>query len=68
MGNLSHDRKAIGASVANLSGLTAEVARLLTQGRPYLKADIAQLRRVMTTAEQAEQPGRARRGAQPAAR
>ena len=49
MTNLSRDRKAIGASVSNLSGLTAEVADLLTQGRPYLKADIAQLRRVMTT-------------------
>ena len=49
MTNLSRDRKAIGASVSNLSGLTAEVARLLTQGRPYLKGDIAQLRRVMTT-------------------
>jgi phospholipid/cholesterol/gamma-HCH transport system substrate-binding protein len=48
MTNLSHDRKAIGASVANLSGLTAEVANLLTQGRPFLKADVAQLRRVMT--------------------
>jgi phospholipid/cholesterol/gamma-HCH transport system substrate-binding protein len=48
MGNLAHDRKAIGASITNLSGLTAEVARLLTQGRPYLKGDIAQLRRVMT--------------------
>ncbi len=47
MTNLSRDRKAIGASVANLSGLTGEVARLLTLGRPYLKADIAQLRRVM---------------------
>jgi len=47
MTNLSHDRKAIGASVTNLSGLTAEVARLLTLGRPYLKNDIAQLRRVM---------------------
>jgi len=49
MSNLSHDRKAIGASVANLSGLTGEVARLLTLGRPYLKSDIAQLRRVMKT-------------------
>ncbi len=47
MTNLSHDRKAIGASVANLSGLTGEVARLLTLGRPYLKSDVAQLRRVM---------------------
>ncbi len=48
MTNLSRDRKAIGASVSNLNGLTAEVASLLTQGRPYLKADVAQLRRVMT--------------------
>ena len=49
MTNLSDDRKAIGASVANLSGLTRETARLLTLGRPYLKADVAQLRRVLTT-------------------
>ncbi len=49
MTNLSSDRKAIGASVSNLSGLTSEVADLLTQGRPYIKADVAQLRRVMTT-------------------
>jgi len=48
MTNLSSDRKAIGASVANLSGLTAELAKLLTQSRPYLKADVAQLRRLMT--------------------
>jgi phospholipid/cholesterol/gamma-HCH transport system substrate-binding protein len=47
MTNLARDRKAIGASVSNLSGLTAEVANLLTQGRPYLKSDIAQVRRVM---------------------
>jgi phospholipid/cholesterol/gamma-HCH transport system substrate-binding protein len=47
MTNLSHDRKAIGASVQNLSGLTGQVARLLTLGRPYLKGDVAQLRRVM---------------------
>jgi phospholipid/cholesterol/gamma-HCH transport system substrate-binding protein len=47
MTNLATDRKAIGASVANLSSLTAEVARLLTLARPYLKSDIAQLRRVM---------------------
>ena len=49
MTNLASDRKAIGASVSDLSGLTAEVAGLLTLGRPYLKADIAQLRRVMKT-------------------
>jgi phospholipid/cholesterol/gamma-HCH transport system substrate-binding protein len=48
MTNLARDRKAIGASVSNLSGLTANVAHLLTLGRPYLKSDIAQLRRVMT--------------------
>ena len=49
MTNLATDRKAIGASVSNLSGLTAEVADLLTRGRPYVKADVAQLRRVMKT-------------------
>ena len=49
MTNLARDRKTIGASVTNLSSLTAETARLLTLGRPYLKADVAQLRRVMTT-------------------
>ena len=32
MTNLAGDRKAIGASVSNLSGLTAEVADLLTRG------------------------------------
>ena len=67
MTNLASDRKAIGASVSNLSGLTAEVADLLTLGRPYLKADIAQLRRVMTTLNKPQQPGRPRRGARPAA-
>lgn len=47
--NVSADRKAIGASVANLSTLTASLADLLTQSRPYLKSDIAQLRRMMKT-------------------
>jgi phospholipid/cholesterol/gamma-HCH transport system substrate-binding protein len=49
MTNLARDRKAIGSSVANLSALTAETARLLTLGRPYVKADVAQIRRVMKT-------------------
>ena len=49
MTNLSSDRKAIGASVTNLSTLTGQVARLLTLGRPYLKSDVAQLRRVLRT-------------------
>ena len=47
MTNLSADRKTIGASITNLSGLTAEVAKLLTEGRPYIKADVAQVRRTM---------------------
>ena len=48
LGKVARDRKAIGASVENLSSLTATLADLLTQTRPYLKADIAQLRRMMT--------------------
>jgi phospholipid/cholesterol/gamma-HCH transport system substrate-binding protein len=48
MTNLSTDRKTIGASIHNLSGLTAQVAKLLTEGRPYIKADLAQVRRTMT--------------------
>ncbi len=47
LGKVSEDRKAIGASVSNLSGLTAELADLLTQSRPYLKNDIAQLKRLL---------------------
>ena len=47
MTNLSGDRKTIGASLQNLSGLTAQVAKLLTEGRPYIKADVAQVRRTM---------------------
>ncbi|MCW2846372.1 MAG: virulence factor Mce [Marmoricola sp.] len=47
LGNVAKDRKAIGDSVSNLSTLTASLADLLTQGRPYLKADVAQLRRTM---------------------
>lgn len=47
MTNLSRDRKAIGASLSNMSGLTNELATLLTQSRPWLKKDIAELRRIM---------------------
>lgn len=46
--NVADDRNVIGQSVQNLSGLSAELAKLLTQGRPYIKADVTQLRRVMT--------------------
>jgi len=47
--NVSQDREAIGASVQNLSGLTAELADLLTQSRPYLKSDIAKLNKLLKT-------------------
>ncbi len=47
LGNVSRDRKAIGASVSNLSSLTSELAGLLTQSRPYIKGDIAELRRML---------------------
>ena len=57
MTNLSHDRKAIGASVSNLSGLTAQVADLLTQGRPYIKSRRRPAPPGDDDAEQAEQPG-----------
>ena len=46
--NVADDRNVIGTSVQNLSGLSAQLATLLTQSRPYIKADVAQLRRVMT--------------------
>jgi phospholipid/cholesterol/gamma-HCH transport system substrate-binding protein len=47
LGNLAHDREAIGASLQNVSTLTNQVARLVAGARPYAKEDIAQLRRVM---------------------
>jgi phospholipid/cholesterol/gamma-HCH transport system substrate-binding protein len=47
MTNLATDRHTIGASIQNLSSFTAQLASLLTQGRPYLKQDVAQLSRVM---------------------
>ncbi len=53
MGQLANDRQAIGASLGNLSGLTEQLATLLTQSRPLLKKDIAQLRRIMVTLNKA---------------
>jgi phospholipid/cholesterol/gamma-HCH transport system substrate-binding protein len=47
-GDLAKDRKVIGSSLKNISAVTEEVADLLTQGRPLLKADIAELRRLFT--------------------
>jgi phospholipid/cholesterol/gamma-HCH transport system substrate-binding protein len=49
MSNLARDRTAIGDSLQNISGLTREVAGLLTRGRPLLKDDIAQLRTLLST-------------------
>ncbi len=48
MTNLARDRSSIGASVQNMSQLTATVADLLTRSRPLLKSDVTQLRRLMT--------------------
>jgi phospholipid/cholesterol/gamma-HCH transport system substrate-binding protein len=47
MGKVARDRTAIGASLHNVSALTEQVARLVTDARPWAKQDIAQLRRVM---------------------
>lgn len=47
-GDLAKDRKVIGASLTNISSVSAEVADLLTTSRPLLKADVAELRRLFT--------------------
>jgi phospholipid/cholesterol/gamma-HCH transport system substrate-binding protein len=47
-GDLSKDRKVIGSSLTSISNVTQSVADLLTQGRPLLKNDVAQLRRLFT--------------------
>lgn len=47
-GDLAKDRKVIGSSLTNISAVTQSVADLLTDGRPLLKADVAQLRRLFT--------------------
>jgi phospholipid/cholesterol/gamma-HCH transport system substrate-binding protein len=46
LGKLAADRHTIGSSLDNISDLTEVVADLLQEGRPPLKADIAQLRRL----------------------
>lgn len=48
MGNLARDRNAIGASVQNMAALTDTVADLLTRSRPLLKADVKELRTLVT--------------------
>lgn len=47
MEGLAKDRQVIGASLGNMSDLTEQLAVLLTQSRPWLKKDIAELRRIM---------------------
>lgn len=46
MGNLADDRKTIGASLQNVSGLTAQLGDLLVQGRPLIKEDVKQIGRL----------------------
>ncbi|MGI9084975.1 MAG: MCE family protein [Aeromicrobium sp.] len=47
-GDLAKDRKVIGSSLANISEVSETIADLLTEGRPLLKKDVAQLRRLFT--------------------
>jgi phospholipid/cholesterol/gamma-HCH transport system substrate-binding protein len=44
MQDLASDRTTIGSSLSSISDLTVAVADLLRQGRPLLKADVAELR------------------------
>ncbi|MBB6626119.1 MCE family protein [Nocardioides sp. KIGAM211] len=46
MTDLARDRSTIGSSLDNVSQLTAVVADLLKEGRPLVKADVAELRRL----------------------
>jgi phospholipid/cholesterol/gamma-HCH transport system substrate-binding protein len=48
MTDLAGDRTAIGDSVVQIGAMTKSLAGLLTDARPWTKADITQLRRVMT--------------------
>jgi phospholipid/cholesterol/gamma-HCH transport system substrate-binding protein len=47
-GDLAKDRKVIGSSLTNIADVTETVADLLTQARPLIKEDVAQLRRLFT--------------------
>lgn len=46
MTDLAGDRETIGSSLSNISDLTVVVSDLLREGRPILKSDIAELRRL----------------------
>jgi phospholipid/cholesterol/gamma-HCH transport system substrate-binding protein len=44
---LSAERRTIGAALGNIESLTTATADLLEKGRPYIKADIEQLRQIV---------------------
>lgn len=46
VGGLAEDRVQIGRSIVHVSRLTSSLAALLSEGRPLLKADIRELRRL----------------------
>ena len=46
MGDLARDRDTIGSSLGNISDLTVVVADLLRQGRPLLKDDVVELKKL----------------------
>ncbi|SDD03241.1 MCE family protein [Nocardioides lianchengensis] len=46
MTDLAKDRETIGSSLENVSDLTVVVADLLREGRPILKSDVAELRKL----------------------
>jgi phospholipid/cholesterol/gamma-HCH transport system substrate-binding protein len=48
---LAGDRDAIGSSLANIDGLAAATSRLLTEARPALDQDIADLGKVVATVD-----------------
>ncbi|KRF17268.1 virulence factor Mce [Nocardioides sp. Soil797] len=54
MTDLAKDRKTIGSSLDNISDLTEVVAGLLKESRPWLKADVAELRKLANLLTQPE--------------
>ena len=46
MGDLARDRETIGSSLSNVSDLTVVVADLLREGRPLLREDLRELRKL----------------------
>lgn len=54
MTDLARDRKTIGSSLGSISDLTEVVAGLLKESRPWLKADVAELRKLANLLTQPE--------------